>query len=51
MSFAFITALKRAPYSTFGQLLGEIRSILSQYSQKPQISSGKPMDMNQAFTL
>ncbi len=51
MSFAFITALHRAPYPTYGQLLGEIRSILSQYSQIPQMSSGRPMDMNQPFIL
>ena len=48
MSYALIKAIVESPANqTYLSLLGHVRQILrSQYSQKPQLSTGKPMDMN-----
>ncbi len=52
MSYALITTLGQNPRPSYGQLLGGVRSILgSKYSQIPQLSAGKIMDMNQMFVL
>ncbi|KAG8917691.1 Ca(2+)-dependent cysteine protease [Tulasnella sp. 418] len=50
MSHAFMTALNARPQQTFQQLLISIRQILREkYSQKPQLSSSHPMDINILF--
>ncbi|KAJ9057971.1 Ca(2+)-dependent cysteine protease [Entomophthora muscae] len=53
MSFALIKALSGNPYGlSYLQLLDQIRAILrGKYSQIPQLSSGRPMDMNQYFSM
>ncbi len=52
MSFALISTLRQNPRPSYGQLLGGVRAILSsKYSQIPQLSAGKMMDMNQMFQL
>lgn len=39
------------PYLTYAQLLVALRDCLKTYSQVAQLSTGRPMDMNQPFTL
>lgn len=52
MSYALIKALTDQPHQTYLSLLSHVRAILSQkYSQKPQLSSGRPMDMNSYFIM
>jgi len=48
LNWAFLDALKDSNTSTWLQLLTNIRTSLnkSQYSQIPQLSSGKPLDLN-----
>ncbi|TPX32646.1 hypothetical protein SmJEL517_g04332 [Synchytrium microbalum] len=50
MSYAFIAALTQNRNQSFAQLLGSVRGILAaKYSQTPQLSSGRYIDMNQLF--
>jgi len=50
MSWAFIQALSMNQQQTYQQLLNTIRDLLrSRYSQKPQLSSSHPMDINILF--
>jgi len=52
MSFAFIAAMSEHPRVSYLHLLNRMREILrGKYSQKPQLSSGRPMDMNTIFYL
>ncbi|CAG8599021.1 27463_t:CDS:2, partial [Racocetra persica] len=44
--------LRRNQYQTYQQLLNSIREILAgKYSQKPQLSTSHPMDMNLLFMM
>ncbi|KAG8922038.1 Ca(2+)-dependent cysteine protease [Tulasnella sp. 418] len=50
MSYAFIASLKENPDQTYRQLLLSVRRILKEhFSQKPQLSSSHPMDVNVLF--
>ncbi|KDQ15897.1 hypothetical protein BOTBODRAFT_107851 [Botryobasidium botryosum FD-172 SS1] len=50
MSFAFIDTLSRQPQQSYQQLLVNVRQILrDKYSQKPQLSSSHPIDVNLLF--
>ncbi|PIL35656.1 hypothetical protein GSI_02386 [Ganoderma sinense ZZ0214-1] len=50
MSYAFMTCLRQNQQQSYQQLLQNIRAILRQkYSQKPQLSSSHPMDVNLLF--
>ncbi|KAF9188356.1 Ca(2+)-dependent cysteine protease [Haplosporangium sp. Z 767] len=52
MTFSFISALSANPRQSYIQLLNSIRDILrSKYSQKPQLSSSHPVDLNLIFTM
>lgn len=52
MSYAFIRALTEQPQQSYLTLLSAVRMILQrEYSQKPQLSSGHPMDMNRQFIM
>ncbi|RKP24669.1 peptidase C14, caspase domain-containing protein [Syncephalis pseudoplumigaleata] len=52
MSYAFITTMRGNPQQTYTMLLGNLREILrGKYSQKPQMSTGRPMDMNTWFIM
>ncbi|KAF9159600.1 Ca(2+)-dependent cysteine protease [Actinomortierella ambigua] len=52
MTFAMITALTANPRQSYLQLLNAIREILrTKYSQKPQLSSSHPVDLNILFTM
>lgn len=53
MSYALIKALSRNPHNmTYIQLLTEVRGILrGKYTQVPQLSSGRPMDMHSTFNM
>ncbi|KXN72140.1 peptidase C14 [Conidiobolus coronatus NRRL 28638] len=53
MSYALIKSLKSEPYDlTYIQLLNSVRQILrGKYQQLPQLSSGRPMDMNHKFMM
>ncbi|KAJ3084046.1 Ca(2+)-dependent cysteine protease [Quaeritorhiza haematococci] len=52
MSYALIQSLSRHPHPTYGQLLQSVRDILrAKYSQIPQLSSGRLMDMNTPFIM
>ncbi|KAF9128602.1 Ca(2+)-dependent cysteine protease [Mortierella sp. 14UC] len=52
MTFSFITALTANPRHTYLELLNSIRDILrTNYSQKPQLSSSYPVDLNLLFTM
>ncbi|ORX69344.1 hypothetical protein BCR32DRAFT_297422 [Anaeromyces robustus] len=51
MSYAFIKAVKSKDNLTYLQLLKETRKHLINFSQKPQLSSGRLMDMNQKFIM
>lgn len=58
MSYAFIQAMQKVgahasrPTLTYLKLLEIVRGILHEkYSQKPQLSTGHPMDMNQYFYM
>lgn len=44
MSWAFVTALKKAPQQSYVQLLNSIRDELaSKYTQRPQLSCSHPL--------
>ncbi|KAI9057303.1 hypothetical protein FKP32DRAFT_1584268 [Trametes sanguinea] len=50
MSYAFTTCLRQNRQQSYQQLLINIRAILREkYSQKPQLSSSHPMDVNLLF--
>ncbi|KAL1949393.1 hypothetical protein VTO73DRAFT_8274 [Trametes versicolor] len=50
MSYAFISCLRQNKQQSYQQLLQNIRAILkAKYSQKPQLSSSHPMDVNLLF--
>jgi len=52
MSWAFITALTKYPQQTYIQLLNTVRDELkAKYSQKPQLSSSHPMDVNLLYVM
>lgn len=52
MSWAFIRTLSELPNQTYLSLLNNMRILLSdRYSQKPQLSSSHPQDMNMAFKM
>ncbi|KAG4083746.1 hypothetical protein H8356DRAFT_1747752 [Neocallimastix lanati (nom. inval.)] len=52
MSYAFIKAISTSNNLTYLQLLQKTKGILREkYSQKPQLSSGRLMDMNQVFFM
>ncbi|KAG0225732.1 Ca(2+)-dependent cysteine protease [Actinomortierella wolfii] len=52
MTFALISALAANPRQSYLQLLNSIREILrTKYSQKPQLSSSHPVDLNLLFTM
>ncbi|KAI8922442.1 caspase domain-containing protein [Powellomyces hirtus] len=52
MTYGFTKALSMYHSPSYGQLLGEIRNLLQgKYSQRPQLSSGRMMDMNQIFIM
>ncbi|KAI8050301.1 peptidase C14, caspase domain-containing protein [Syncephalis plumigaleata] len=52
MSYAFITTMRQNPQQTYTMLLGNLRGILhGKYSQKPQMSTGRHMDMNTWFIM
>jgi len=55
MTNAFIAAITKYPNSTYIQLLYSMRSYMlsgnKAFTQIPQLSSGRLMDMNQPFTL
>ncbi|KND00422.1 uncharacterized protein SPPG_04744 [Spizellomyces punctatus DAOM BR117] len=52
MTYGFTTALSQYHSPTYGQLLQEIRTILqNRFTQKPQLSSARYMDMNQIFIM
>ncbi|KAI9313649.1 peptidase C14, caspase domain-containing protein [Dichotomocladium elegans] len=50
MSHAFTTALRANPNQSYLQLLNSVRQILREkYSQRPQLSSSHPIDVNLRF--
>ncbi|KAI8928014.1 caspase domain-containing protein [Entophlyctis helioformis] len=52
MSYALLTALTQTPNCSYGMLLQNVRNILvSKYSQVPQLSTARYMDMNQQFIM
>lgn len=52
MSFAFIAAMEENPRRSYIDLLRRMREILKdRYTQKPQMSTGRPMDMNSIFIM
>ena len=52
MSHALIKVLGQNLRPTYGQLLGQVRQVLrNEYSQIPQLSSAKPMQMSELFLL
>ncbi|CDK28930.1 unnamed protein product [Kuraishia capsulata CBS 1993] len=52
MSWAFITVMTQNPVQSYITLLQNVRVLLAQkYSQKPQLSSSHPIDVNLRFVL
>ncbi|KAG1047992.1 hypothetical protein G6F43_009590 [Rhizopus delemar] len=52
MSYAFTTALRQNQQQTYLQLLNSVRDILKEkYSQRPQLSSSHPIDVNLLFFI
>jgi hypothetical protein len=52
MSHALVQVLSQNPHPNYTELLFGLRNILKDgYSQVPQMSSGRPMDMNSPFTM
>ena len=52
MSYSFIAAMTENPHCTYIQLLNRMRQILrGKFSQKPQLSSGHPMNLNTIFIM
>ncbi|RCH83321.1 Ca(2+)-dependent cysteine protease [Rhizopus azygosporus] len=51
MSYALTTTLRQNPNQSYHQLLNNLRQILrDKYSQRPQMSSSHPIDVNLEFT-
>ncbi|KAJ1033142.1 hypothetical protein NDA13_001140 [Ustilago tritici] len=51
-SFAFLTVMNQYQQLTYKQMLNAVRDVLaSKYSQKPQLSSSHPIDMDLLFVL
>ncbi|SJX61491.1 probable MCA1-Metacaspase [Sporisorium reilianum f. sp. reilianum] len=51
-SFAFLSVMNQYPQLTYKQMLNAVRDVLaSKYSQKPQLSSSHPIDMNLLFVV
>ncbi|TKY89388.1 hypothetical protein EX895_001919 [Sporisorium graminicola] len=51
-SYAFLTVMNQYPQLTYKQMLNAVRDVLaSKYSQKPQLSSSHPIDMNLLFVV
>merc|ERR1712000_292969 len=54
MTWAFTSALEKNNNLTYWQVLEKMRDVLNgsgRYTQVPQLSTGRPMDLNQRFTL
>lgn len=53
LTFTFLEAMRQLNgRCSYGQLLTRLRTLLAQgYDQKPQLSSGRYMDMNQPFLI
>lgn len=52
MSWSFITTLQQQPQQSYLMLLNNMRNLLmGKYSQKPQLSSSHPIDMNLQFVM
>ncbi|KAJ1665592.1 Ca(2+)-dependent cysteine protease [Coemansia sp. RSA 1813] len=52
MSYALISSMNNNPHQTYVQLLQDIRKRLSaKYTQVPQLSTGRLMDMNTIFVM
>lgn len=52
LSFAWITVFAKWPHMTYLQLLNAIRDeLVEHYTQKPQLSSSHPLDLNVLFTI
>lgn len=52
MSWAFISAIKANPKQSYVQLLNSIRDVLeTKYTQKPQLSSSHPIDVDMLFVM
>ncbi|KAJ3260850.1 Ca(2+)-dependent cysteine protease [Boothiomyces macroporosus] len=52
MTYAFTQVLSQYHSISYGQLLVEVRDVITKkYNQKPQLSSGRYMDMNQHFLI
>ncbi|CAO3628397.1 unnamed protein product [Mucor hiemalis] len=50
MSYAFTTSLRKNPNQSYQELLNSVRDILrDKYSQRPQLSSSHPIDVNLEF--
>ncbi|KAI7903393.1 peptidase C14, caspase domain-containing protein [Cokeromyces recurvatus] len=51
MSYAFTKSLRNNPNQSYQELLNSVRDILrDKYSQRPQLSSSHPIDVNLQFT-
>ncbi|CDR88122.1 probable MCA1-Metacaspase [Sporisorium scitamineum] len=51
-SYAFLTVMNQYPQLTYKQMLNAVRDVLaSKYSQKPQLSSSHPIDMDLLFVV
>ncbi|KIS71513.1 putative metacaspase [Mycosarcoma maydis] len=51
-SFAFLSVMNQYPQLTYKQMLNAVRDVLaSKYSQKPQLSSSHPIDMDLLFVV
>jgi hypothetical protein len=52
MSWALLKSLRANPMQSYAQVLGSTRDLLrAKYSQIPQLSSGKQIDVNQLMVL
>ncbi|CCC06063.1 hypothetical protein SMACR_00281 [Sordaria macrospora] len=52
MSWAFISAIKANPKQSYVQLLNSVRDVLeTKYTQKPQLSSSHPIDVDMLFVM
>merc|ERR1712100_976302 len=54
MTWAFTSALEKNNNLTYWQVLEKMRDVLNgsgRYTQVPQLSTGRPMDLNQRFYL
>ena len=53
MTWSFLNALKNNPKPTWSELLIDMRNLLkkSNYTQIPQLSSGKEIDLNSKMSF